>query len=203
MQNFIIEPNEYLGQKIQAFYHADYTGYGTQGNPNYINDLKNTFNNYSKEKLDNAIEQLHSVLKKDLSEFDRSLTICIVPRSKAENTYRHNQLLFKKVVQHLINDLGFQNGSDYIIRNTNTKTTHLQRAIEEDRIFNYDNSGDLPYPGITRKTCVISNEVKGKDILLIDDLYTKNINIDEDAIQALFDKGANSVVFYAVGKTVE
>ena len=45
-------------------------------------------------------------------------------------------------------------------------------------------------------------QVKGKDILLIDDLYTRSVNIDEDAIQALLDNGANSVTFYSVGKTV-
>lgn len=60
----------------------------------------------------------------------------------------------------------------------------------------------MPYPGITKETCIISNDVKGKEILLIDDLYTETINIDEDAIQALIDFGANSVVFYALGKTV-
>jgi len=38
--------------------------------------------------------------------------------------------------------------------------------------------------------------------LLIDDIYTKSINIDEDAIQALIDKGAKSIVFYAIGKTL-
>ena len=42
----------------------------------------------------------------------------------------------------------------------------------------------------------------GKDILLIDDIYTKTVNIDEDAIQALLDNGARSVFFYAIGKTV-
>ena len=60
----------------------------------------------------------------------------------------------------------------------------------------------MPYPGITKDTCSISNEVKNKNILLIDDIYTNNINIDEDAIQALLDKGAKSVIFYSVGKTV-
>ncbi len=59
----------------------------------------------------------------------------------------------------------------------------------------------MPYPGITRKTCTISPEVTEKDILLIDDIYTSNVYIDEDAIQALLDNGANSVKFYAVGKT--
>ncbi len=66
----------------------------------------------------------------------------------------------------------------------------------------YGGDGEMPYPGITKDTCIISENIRGKDILLIDDLYTKTINIDEDAIQALLDYGAKSVVFYAVGKTV-
>ena len=48
----------------------------------------------------------------------------------------------------------------------------------------------------------ISDLVRGKDIVLIDDLYTKTVNIDEDAIQALHDNGARSVIFYSVGKTL-
>ena len=60
-----------------------------------------------------------------------------------------------------------------------------------------------PYPGITKTTCTISDEIKGKDILLIDDVYTKDVGIDEDAIQALFDHGAKSVIFYSVGKTLK
>ena len=38
--------------------------------------------------------------------------------------------------------------------------------------------------------------------ILIDDLYTASVNIDEDAIQALFDNGARSVIFYSLGKTI-
>jgi phosphoribosylpyrophosphate synthetase len=57
----------------------------------------------------------------------------------------------------------------------------------------------MPYPGITINTCDFSKDVMGKDIMLVDDLYTNSVNIDEDAIQALFDKGANSVVFYSIG----
>ena len=89
----------------------------------------------------------------------------------------------------------FDNGTKYIIRHTNTRTTHLDRNGE-------GGDGNLPYPGITKDTCTISDNVKSKDILLIDDLYTKTVNIDEDAIQALLDKGANSVTFYSIGKTV-
>ena len=36
------------------------------------------------------------------------------------------------------------------------------------------------------------------DIILIDDIYTSGCNIDEDCIQALYDNGANRVVFYAI-----
>ena len=131
---------------------------------------------------------------RDLSNFDEDLTICIVPRSKSESTYNHNQLLFKKVVQYIIAELGFQDGSNYIVRHTDTRTTHLAHT-------QFAGNGDMPYPGITRKTCTISPEVTEKDILLIDDIYTSNVYIDEDAIQALLDNGANSVKFYAVGKT--
>ena len=66
----------------------------------------------------------------------------------------------------------------------------------------FNNDGDLPYVGITNATCNISDSVNGKDILLIDDIYTKTVNIDEDAIQALLNKGAKSVAFYAIGNTV-
>ncbi|MDI9366643.1 MAG: hypothetical protein QM541_16925 [Flavobacterium sp.] len=89
----------------------------------------------------------------------------------------------------------FENGTKYIIRHTHTRTTHLDRNGE-------GGEGNLPYPGITKDTCTISEQAKGKDILLIDDLYTKRVNIDEDAIQALIDNGANSVTFYSFGKTV-
>lgn len=198
MNEFIIYANEYLRQNIRGFYHTNYTGYQNIGNPDYLNDLKNTFNNYSNEnlrKLNNAIQELNDVLKNDLFNFRRDLTICVIPRSKAEHTYSYNQLLFKKVIQDIINELNFQDGSNFIIRHTDTKTTHLSRS-------QYAGDGSMPYPGITKDTCNILNNVKGKDILLIDDIYTNGVNIDEDAIQALYDKGAKSVIFYAVGKTV-
>ena len=40
----------------------------------------------------------------------------------------------------------------------------------------------MPYIGITKDTCTISEKVKGKHILLIDDIYTKNptLNFESD-----------------------
>lgn len=195
----IVSDDEYLDRNIQGFYHTDYTGHKNIGNPDYLNDLKNTFDSFTVEKLNKAVQELEDVLKTDLSQFDKKLTICIVPRSKSESRYNHNQLLFKKVVQHLIKELGFQDGSDYIVRHADTKTTHLAHT---PRGAQYAGDGDMPYPGITKNTCNISSEVKGKDILLIDDIYTSHVYIDEDAIQALLDNGVNTVRFYAAGKTI-
>lgn len=200
MQRFTISADGvYLKNDTQGFFHVNYTGYKTSGNPDYLNDLKNTFNSFTKEKLDNAVNCLYSALKNDLLKFDRKLTICVVPRSKAENTYSYNQLLFKKVVQYIIKELKFHDGSDYIVRHTDTKTTHLAHS---QRGSQYAGNGEMPYPGITQKTCKISSHVKDKNILLIDDIYTVGVWIDEDAIQALLNNGAASTIFYAIGKTV-
>lgn len=193
----------FLRQSIDAFYHADYSGGGqwrVQGTiENIIVTLKNDINPYTTAVLQNASQQLANILLADLRSIPQrigksNLTVCVIPRAKV--TYNPNQLLFKATVSDVANRLnGFNNGTNYIVRHTDTITTHRHRA-------GYGGNGKLPYPGITKDTCTISNAVRNKDILLIDDLYTKSVNIDEDAIQALLDKGANSVTFYSVGKTV-
>ena len=84
-------------------------------------------------------------------------------------------------------------------------------CISDRRVFKHQfpaamegfiNDGDVPYPGIALDSCVFSDQIKGRDILLIDDIYTKTVNIDEDMVQALFEQGARLVIFYAIGYTV-
>ena len=205
MNSFTIQPNECLRQSIRAFYHDDYSGGGqwkVQGTiENIICTLKNDITPYTNIVLQNAVQKLIRILSTDLPQIQRqtgknNLTVCVIPRAKV--SYNNNQLLFKATITDVVNRLqGFQNGTNYIIRHTDTKTTHLSRGISGG------GNGRLPYRGITKETCHISNAVRGKDVLLIDDLYTKTVNIDEDAIQALIDNGASSVVFYSVGKTLE
>lgn len=194
----------FLRKPITAFYHADYTGGGQWKIPgtieNMIVTLKNDITPYTSYILQNASRRLANILLADLPLIAQkiskgNLTICVVPRAKS--SYNPSQLLFKKTVSEVADHLdGFNNGANYILRHTDTKTTHLSKGTSGG------GNGDFPYPGITKDTCAISSEVKGKDILLIDDLYTKSINIDEDAIQALLDNKANSVTFYSVAKTV-
>jgi hypothetical protein len=202
MNKFTIQQNGYLSQDTMAFYHTVYLGYRRPGNPDYINTLKNTFSSYSTTTLDGAVQNLRTVLLEDLPQIlqtlNNPLTVCMVPRAKVN--YFPNQLLFKSTTRAVFKGFnnGFCDGTDYITRHTNTKTTHLRNPVP-----NYNNDGREPYPGITTETCHISNDVRGKDILLIDDLYTRTVNIDEDAIQALLNKGAKSVTFYSVGRTIE
>ena len=206
---FVTESNEikligkFLSRNICAFYNSDYNSGGSWKKlgtiENMIWTLKNDVYAFP-DRLPKAQQQLAGIIRKDLPIIlreigKRNLTVCVVPRAKAESYYRADQLLFRETISNVLKQLpNFENGTKYLIRQTNTRTTHLDKNGE-------GGDGNLPYPGITKKTCNISRQVEGKDILLIDDLYTKSVNIDEDAIQALLDKGANSVTFYSIGKT--
>lgn len=194
-----------LTRNIQGFYHTDFGGVKLPNNPNYLYKLKNDpHHNWTEQRIQEAQQQLLNALLNDLPNVInqvgvRPLTVCVVPRAKADNTYRPNQLLFKATVKNAVTQLGndFIDGTNYITRHTNTKTTHLRNAME-----GFVNDGRAPYTGITLETCNFSNNINGKNILLIDDIYTRTVNIDEDAIQALLTNGANSVTFYAIGNTI-
>ena len=202
MTPFTIPANLYLGRAVSAFCHGPYVGHKKAGNPDYLNLLKNTYNNRPKPILTGAAQQLRDVLRVDLSIILRNtgleaLVVCVVPRAKAEDTYSADQLLFKSTTQEVISEVsGLDDGTSYLRRHTNTKTTHLRGTTP-----NYNNDGPAPFRGITAQTCHISNRIKRKDVLLIDDIYTHGVNIDEDAIQALLDADAHSVTFYAVART--
>jgi len=200
MNSFMITTNEFLQKDIPAYYRCDYTTYGTEGNPDFINHLKNQFGDTNTLTLQNAVNELKKVIEEDLTIIKKlhgnvNLTVCVIPRAKAEDYYTDNKRLFKRVISSVLDKTsGFINGTNYILRHTNTRTTHMNRS-------GYGGDGDMPYVGITKATCNISTKIQGKDILLIDDIYTKGVNIDEDAIQSLLDNGAKSVIFYAVAKT--
>jgi hypothetical protein len=206
MTPFTIEANPpFLSRDIRAYYHANFHGASHPENPNFLYKLKNDIHhNWTNQQMTVAMTEFARILLRDLPIIKQNLqlqtlTVCVVPRAKAEETYNPNQLYFRDVIGAVINQnlVGFENGTRYITRHTNTKTTHLRNPVE-----GFVNDGQLPYAGITLDTCTISPNVIGKNILLIDDIYTKTVNIDEDAIQALLTRGASSVAFYSVGKTV-
>lgn len=217
MEQFVIQSKDSLCRKreggvekalkhdITAYYHSDYQGGGNWRMSGTIGNLICTFKNdimpYTEQTLVNAARRVVLILKEDMPEVLRlsgkqSLRVCVIPRAKREDSYRENQLYLRTTIQYVTKHLdGFVDGTHDIIRHTNTSTTHLAR-------HGNGGQGELPYVGITKDTCSISDDVIGKDVLLIDDLYTKTVNIDEDCIQALLDKGARSVIFYSIGKTL-
>ncbi|UNU73169.1 amidophosphoribosyltransferase [Moraxella nasovis] len=208
LHKFIVERNDFLHQNVQGFYRTDYVGYQQPNNPDYLNTLKNTFNKTPKNELMSAVKALKYNLIDELNyiyqqlDLSDKLYICVVPRAKALETYSEYQLIFRILFQAIVgsdklNQNLFGDGIDFIIRTRNTRTTHLN-----GRCLSIENDGDMPYVGITKDTCQLSPEIAGKHILLIDDIYTKSINIDEDVLQALLDCGAKSVTLFAIARTV-
>jgi len=207
---FIIRTNGYLQRETIGYYNRPYTGYGKPDNPAFINTLKNIFNKENIKELERARDTVSSILVEDLKFIMQAyMPSCLcesVPRSKIPSYYQKTQLMLLEGIQYAIrildneyvnssSNLKIVDGTDCIIRNITTRTTHVRKEIH-----NFTNEGDRPYPGITSKTCAINKEkMAGQDVILIDDLYTYTVNIDEDCIHALYDNGANNVIFYAFG----
>ncbi len=207
--SFIIKKQDrYLNVDITAFYSKDYHRMRDHNQSYYINIIKNDDLRMSESELNCAVKKLEKLLSQDLpkiyytlneklilEEEIKPLTACVVPRAERKSSYKEEQLLFSKTVQKVVKRLDnfFIDGCDYIVRNIDTATTHRRRNH-----CKLDDKLKAPYPGITCETCDISDNVKNKNILLIDDVYTKRKYVAEDAIQALLDKGAKSVYFYAV-----
>ena len=204
MKTFTILQNQFLSKNVNAFYHDEYRrgNWNVQGSvENLICSFKNDITITPDFVMNRNKRILMDILKQDLTSIldsitPNTLTVCVIPRAKKDSEYFAYQKQFKEVVKQAVNTLnGFVDGTNYIQRIENTRTTHRDKA-------GFGGDGPLPYPGITCRTCSISDDVVNKDILLIDDLYTRSINIDEDALEALLKKGAKSVRFYAVGRTV-
>lgn len=194
-----------LKQNTIAFYHEYYFGGGRYKEDytieNMIVTIKN--NGFNSLNIVSICKKLEDIIRKDLYElitkniFTASpVRVCVIPRAKIDRLYVNDSTLFRKIVRNAIKDMQeYEDGTFDICRHTNTRTTHSNKQ-------NFGGDGEMPYCGITKDTCFINNQIAGKEILLIDDLYTKTVGIDEDAIQALYDNGAKKVIFYSLGKTI-
>ena len=67
MKKFYIGGNKYLEQKVLAFYNCDYVDYQKQGNPDFINHLKNMTNQYNELDLVEDFVQVIGGLKTTLA----------------------------------------------------------------------------------------------------------------------------------------
>ena len=129
-------PCQFLTKKVIGYYHDDYHSANnekrtTEGTVEFvITTLKNQFNEKGRDVLHKAIENLAKILRDDFPQImtGNDMAICVIPRAKVENNYQDNQLLFKKVVSVIAKELKYIDGTDYILRHTDTCTTHLARS---------------------------------------------------------------------------
>ena len=205
-------PGSFLKRNSVCFYVLDYLRFDDPDNPQFILDLKNTFGNESPETLNAARETARDILVRWVPEVMRRMnmqacTMVCVPRAKAFDAYLDTQMYLLKAVSEAARVLaghGVTDGAGAVRRVVSTRTTHLPERTERitavgDR---ESNSGDMPYPGITRRTCEIdAGLICGREILLVDDIYTGGVYIDEDCIQALFDAGAARVILFTLSCT--
>ena len=201
MNTFQIKPNSYLSESIDGFYHTDYLGYNKPGNPMYLNRLKNDCHHQSETELITDANKVLEIIMTELPKVmqKKSLhrpVVCLMPRAKAPSSYTPDQLLFSKAVSDAVDSIkGLKNGTTWITRIKPTQTTHLRNS------YNYYDDGISPYQGITKDTCFISPKVQGRNIILVDDIYTADVNIIEDSVQALLEQGAKTIISYVVAKT--
>lgn len=230
---FEIRENEFLKNSTIGYYSIDFYSYRQSGQLSFLHKLKNNWLKNSDDDLfkskDEAVSKIYASLmyffetsKSNANRRDSSgqvpmqeivlkgnVLVCRIPRSKVN--MQDSQLLFQAAIREAIElvieylekygvphyyigndeyfDIKLIDGINCIKRIKDVPTTHL--------------TGDRAYPGITKDSCDISDEVIGKRILLIDDIYTLGVGVVEDCIQALYDKGAERVIFYAVGRTVK
>lgn len=210
--DFAISRNNFLSKNMKAFYHLDYIGNlgadcdNLDKNPaGFIYTLKEDFwkpNN--PDKLKTAAEICYDYIYDFLSHIDlprwsfkHPYYVCLVPRSKAHFYTNNERMLFRDIVRCCVNNLNnprIKDGTDFFIRVKDVRMTH----VRNDSGWN---NGDRPYPGITMNTCKISPNIKGKNIILIDDIYTQNANVIEDCVETLIKFGAMDIGIYVVAKT--
>ncbi len=218
--------NGYLSRPTTFHWNFPYYSYWSNSprHPKFLNYLKNDYNSSDENLLKIATNTAIIVLRmtlETLSLMYPSAVVCAVPRSKVMSAYTEAQLLFYcalagalydvpglengvavirpwRTYRHDPNLVRFDNnvevdfGCSVIKRCESTPPTHMSHKQGLGRVER----------GITKATCEINAEaIKGKTVILVDDIYTKTVNIDEDAIEALYEAGAERVIFYAVGKT--
>lgn len=185
---------------IGYFHDWYYTRKDPRNTMLYLTNLKNDIPPYhTPDVIRESEAELAQVIRHDFADLVSAygaMTVCGVPRSKRERSYPFSQMGLKRTIRAVTRELGMEDGMDYIVRHTDTVCTHRARS-------GHGGAGEMPRPGLLKDTCFISPCIAGKDILLVDDIYTPGVGIDEDAIRALLDCGAKNVIFYAVGYTAK
>lgn len=186
--------------EVHGYFHDEYYGMSSPDNRiRFVNVLKNDLQQFSQEQILDSEKRLAAAIHADLAWITRTygaLTLVGVPRSKSEESYPWAKMGLKRALRRAVSENALlSDGLDFIVRHTDTLCTHRS-------YWGYGGLGEGPRPGLLTDTCRLASGLVGCDVLLVDDIYTPNCGIDEDAMAAVLNAGARSVVFYAVGFTV-
>lgn len=206
-----------LKKRSMLYYHCGYYGFHCDGNPDYINCLKNTFRNEKPEELAAAKDKVRDIIYEGILCMVSDQKLCDVvvvcaPRAKALDSYAPDQLYFIDAVDeaaemaHAANS-NIMNGTHCIQRYKDTKTTHLKSTtsrVKADGSKENGNSGPDIYDGICLDTCKIDGKlVENRIVILVDDIYTQSAHVDVDMMNALYKNGAEKVFLLTVAKTAK
>ncbi|MEG1751511.1 MAG: hypothetical protein RR140_00115 [Clostridia bacterium] len=132
MKKYTIKQNKYLGQDIQGYYNQDYVGYQKEGNPDFINHLKNMSKSHSEIDLVQDFIDVSGKFSKDIKQIIENdfsfYCIVVVPRSKKESLYSQSQLMFKKAISSVADNLEFLNCFNAIKR-VKTQKQHITGGL--------------------------------------------------------------------------
>ena len=203
-----IPTNNFLTRDITAYFHDYYipTKDGGGNFSNLILAIKSNGTEAIKLSISEIIAaDLDKILKISVGFLKAKPIVVAVPRSKPDSSWKSFELQFRPAISMGLEKSKYTvkgsdqkwmiDGTRYLIRILETQTTHLAHKN------NPENTGPEPYPGITKDTCQLNGNISGKDIILIDDIYTEDKGIDEDCIQFLLDNGVNNVILYTLGMT--
>lgn len=208
----------------RAYFNYEYLLLGAEGHPYFINAIKNddALSEFSYKcprpiTIEEAYLCVRECLKYSLPliiserEFEQPPMLCYVPRSFKEEYYFENQLGFKRAIRDVANNEMLHeviDGTDCIKRIKNMLPSHRRTTgggrYKVESGFGYPPlSPTVSYrtPNFMEQSCSVSSDVSGKDIILVDDIYTTGVGIDEQAIILLLEKGVKSVILYTIGRT--
>lgn len=211
--SFQIGNDEYLDKQIDVYAHDLYIPYMSRysrENTRLILDLKGSNNcniNNVKSRASDIIQNDLDLIITNLEKYKKNRpTIMAMARSKPDTFWKDYELQFRPTISIALekssvklensDEIWMMDGVQFLKRVKETQTTHRARSQ------NIVNNGPAPYRGITQDTCILNGDINGKYIILIDDIYTPGVYVDEDCIQFLYDKGARDVILYVLGVTI-
>ncbi len=212
--SFRIGNNEYLNKQVDAYAHGLYIPYKSSYSGDLtrlILDLKGS----TTCNIDAVKAKASAIIQNDLDLIITSLAKCqkfrpiivAMARSKPDDFYDAHELQYRPTISMALakssvksknsDEIWPIDGVQYIKRVKETQTTHLAHSRT------LKNNGPAPYHGITKDTCVLNGDINDEYIILVDDIFTPGVFVDEDCIQYLYDNGARDVLLYVLGLTVK